>query len=92
MPVYAFTCEACGPFDLARPMAESGAPARCPSCGADAGRVYTPPGIALLDRPVRRALDVEEKSAHEPDVLAEKRPGRPLPHRHEPSPPWVLSH
>ncbi len=91
MPVYAFTCEGCGPFDLMRPMAESGAPARCPRCGTAAARVFTPPGLALLEAPLRRALDVEDRSAHEPDVVSE-RSGRSLPHSHEPSPPWVLSH
>jgi putative FmdB family regulatory protein len=91
MPVYEFTCQGCGPFDLMRPMAESGAPADCPSCGATAARVFTPPAVALLDAPFRRVLDSEDKSAHEPDVVSE-RSGRPLPHSHEPSPPWVLSH
>ena len=91
MPVYAFTCEGCGPFDLTRPMAESGAAARCPRCGTGARRIFTPPGLALLEEPIRRALDVEYRSAHEPDVVAARR-GRPLPHRHEPAPPWVLSH
>jgi putative FmdB family regulatory protein len=91
VPVYAFICEGCGPFDLSRPMSESGAEAACPMCGAGARRVFTPPGLALLARPVRRALEVEEKSAHEPDVAREKR-GRPLPHAHGPGPPWVLSH
>ena len=56
-----------------------------------ARRVFTPPGLALLARPVRRALELEEKSAHEPDVVTEKR-GRPLPHRHAKAPPWVLAH
>lgn len=91
MPVYAFTCEGCGTFELTRPMAESDSPARCPSCGASARRVFTPPGLALLAKPLRRVLDDEHRSAHEPDVVATRR-GRPLPHRHEPSPPWVLSH
>jgi hypothetical protein len=53
--------------------------------------VFSPPGIALLERPVRRALDIQEKSAHEPEVVSEKR-GRPMPHRHTPSPPWVIGH
>jgi putative FmdB family regulatory protein len=91
MPVYSFTCAGCGPFDVVRPMAEAGAPARCPACGSDARRVFSPPGLALMARPVRRALDLEEKSAHEPDVVSEKR-GRPMPHRHAPSPPWTLGH
>jgi putative FmdB family regulatory protein len=91
MPVYAFTCAGCGGFELTRPMVQAAAPARCPTGGRAAGGVYPPPGLAVLARPVRRALDIEEKSAHEPVVVGEKR-GRPLPHRHSPPPPWVLSH
>ena len=91
MPVYAFTCAGCGPFELTRPMADAGAPTRCPACGKAARRVFTPPGLARLAAPLRRVLDQEDKSVHEPDVVTERR-GRPLPHRHEPSPPWVLSH
>jgi hypothetical protein len=53
--------------------------------------VFTPPGLRLLVKPLRGALEREEKSAHEPDVVSAK-VGRPLPHRHDPSPPWVLSH
>jgi putative FmdB family regulatory protein len=91
MPLYAFTCVGCGPFELIRPMADAGAPARCPDCGIEARRVFTPPGLALLAAPLRRALDHEQRSAHEPGVVAERR-GGPMPHRHDPAPPWVLSH
>jgi putative FmdB family regulatory protein len=91
VPIYAFACVACGPFDLTRGAAEAGADAACPRCGMTARRVFTPPGLAVLARPLRGALDREEKSAHEPDVVSRKA-GRPMPHRHEASPPWVLSH
>jgi putative FmdB family regulatory protein len=91
VPSYAFACAGCGPFELARPMAEAGSAARCPACGTEARRVFTPPGLARLAKPVRSALDMEEKSAHEPAVVADKR-GRPLPHRHAAAPPWVLTH
>ncbi|MEA2289860.1 MAG: hypothetical protein QOD55_1857 [Solirubrobacteraceae bacterium] len=91
MPIYAFTCRACGSFDMTRPVADAGAPAACPRCGDDARRVFTAPGLALLATPVRGLLDREEKSAHVPEVVGEKA-GRALPHRHEPTPPWVLSH
>jgi putative FmdB family regulatory protein len=91
MPLYAFACAACGPFDARRPVTEAGAPARCPACGAEARRMFTPPGLARLARPLRRALDSEERSAHEPAVVA-SRQGAPLPHHHSPAPPWVLSH
>jgi hypothetical protein len=72
-------------------MTEADSPGTCPACGVPARRVFTPPGLALLTRPLRRALDLEEKSAHEPSVVTEKR-GRPMPHRHGPAPPWMLSH
>jgi putative FmdB family regulatory protein len=91
VPIYAFECAGCGPFELVRSMTEADSPGTCPACGVPARRVFTPPGLALLTRPLRRALDLEEKSAHEPSVVTEKR-GRPMPHRHGPAPPWMLSH
>lgn len=97
MPIYAFTCGACGPFDVVRSAAESAQPAACPTCQRMTRRVFTPPNLALLPRPLRRVREREEKSAHEPDVVTHKQ-GRPLPHRHghghgahHPM-PWVLTH
>jgi putative FmdB family regulatory protein len=89
--LYAFTCAGCGPFDLVRPMADASSPARCPACGAPARRVFTPPRLRLVAAPHRVALESEERSAHEPEIARVKR-GRPMPHRHGASPPWVLSH
>jgi putative FmdB family regulatory protein len=74
MPIYAFDCPGCGPFEL---RTEVGAAGCCPDCGGDARRVFTPPGLARLSTPMRRARDMEERSAHEPAVVNEKR-GRPL--------------
>jgi putative FmdB family regulatory protein len=91
MPIYAFTCARCGSFELMRPVEEAAAPVACATCGEDARRVFTPPGLARVARPMRRALDLEERSAHEPGVVTEKQ-GRPLPHRHPATPPWVLTH
>jgi putative FmdB family regulatory protein len=91
VPIYAFTCGPCGPFEVTRSVAQAGAPAWCPTCGAEARRVFTPPGIALLAKPVRGLLELEQKSAHEPAVVSEKT-GRPRPHAHQPTPPWMLSH
>ena len=91
MPVYAFSCAGCGEFDVTRPMDQAAAPAPCPMCGTEARRRFTAPGLTLLRRPARSALEREEKSAYEPAVVGEKR-GRPLGHRHSPTPPWVLSH
>jgi putative FmdB family regulatory protein len=89
MPVYVFTCEECGPFELSRPMAETGRAADCPSCLREARRVFTPPSLTRLARPVRQALETEEASAHEPRVVTQKL-GRPLPQHRSPAPPRVL--
>jgi hypothetical protein len=51
--------------------------------------VFTPPRLTRLATPVRRALETEEASAHEPRVVTGKR-GRPLRQRREPVPPWVM--
>jgi hypothetical protein len=69
-------------------MAEAGSRTCCPTCQREARRVFTPPRLARLAAPVRRALETEEASAHEPRVVTEKR-GRPL-RRQEPVPPWVM--
>jgi putative FmdB family regulatory protein len=89
MPVYVFSCHGCGPFELTRPMAVAGAAAYCPTCLGEARRVFTPPSLTRLATPMRRVLEKEEASAHEPRVVTEKR-GRPLRQRPEPVPPWIL--
>jgi putative FmdB family regulatory protein len=91
MPVYVFTCPACGRFEESRPMARAGDRASCPTCRGQARRVFTPPNLPLLAAGVRRALSAEETSAHEPRVVREKR-GRPMPRlATPPTPSWVLS-
>lgn len=94
MPIYAFACPECGPFDVSRPMADAAAPASCDTCGAPASRVFTPPRLAALARPVRGLLDREERSGHEPDVVTQKG-GTPMHHHHHGGSapmPWVMSH
>jgi putative FmdB family regulatory protein len=91
MPIYAFACTDCGPFEVLRPVAQAAAEASCPACHSNAQRVFTAPGLGRLDTSLRRALDMEERSGHEPDVAVKKR-GRPIPHRHAPAEPWVLGH
>ena len=89
MPMYVFTCDECGSFQLARSMAESGSQAFCPTCQREARRVFTPPHLARLAPPLRRAMETEEASADEPRVVTKKH-GHPLRHAPEPVPPWVM--
>jgi putative FmdB family regulatory protein len=79
MPLYAFSCDACGVFDVWRPVTD--AAADCPTCGGPARRHFTPPGVARLPAPLRRARDREERSAHVPEVVSAP-VGRPLPFGH----------
>ena len=83
-----FSCHDCGPYELSRPMADTGKAAHCPVCLREARRVFTPPGLTRLAAPVRRVLETEEASAYEPRVVTQKA-GRPLPQRQSRKPPWV---
>jgi putative FmdB family regulatory protein len=92
MPLYAFACETCGPFEEWRPHSESSSPSRCPVCQAAARRLYTPPGLVRTPAPVRRARHLEEKSAHEPEVVQGSPtalPGRRLRGPASSTQPWV---
>ena len=92
MPLYAFSCAACGAFDLWREAGAAGYPAVCPTCGHEARRRFTPPGLARTPARLRRAREAEERSGHEPAVVSQPS-GRPLPgHAHGAHPPWMLGH
>ena len=81
MPVYEYTCETCGPLELRLSMLDASASRTCPTCDAPARRRFTPPGVARTPAPLRAARDREERSAHEPEVVAAPC-GRPLPGHH----------
>lgn len=76
MPVYEYLCEAHGPFEAMRPMAEYAAPCACPDCGTDAPRVMlTVPRLATMDGDHRSAHATNERSAHEPKSTRTHGPG-----------------
>jgi putative FmdB family regulatory protein len=88
---YDFICEGCGPFELDRRMALASDPATCPTCGGPGRRVFSPPSVAHTPARLRRALELEERSAHEP-AIADRPRGLPLPslHRHAQTPPRAV--
>ena len=69
MPRYGYRCPQCGPFDLMRPMAESGAPADCPGCGQPAARTISTPYVNLMSATRRKAHQINERSSAEPGVV-----------------------
>jgi putative FmdB family regulatory protein len=82
VPQYAFTCAACGPFEVWRRAQDAAAPLRCPTCGGVALRRFTAPGVRRMPAALRAARDREDKSASAPEVVTAKT-GRPMPgHAH----------
>jgi putative FmdB family regulatory protein len=76
MPVYEYLCEAHGPFEAIRPMAEYAMPCACPTCGTDAPRVMlTVPRLAAMESGRRRAHETNERAAHAPKSTRTHGPG-----------------
>ncbi len=105
MPVYDYSCDACGVFAVHRPMAEYREPHDCPSCGVPAPRVLlTPPRLAGMESARRTAFQTNERAAHSPrqasahtymDPAAGARAARDASGGAKTFPgarPWMISH
>lgn len=81
MPVYDYHCAACDTeFTLLLPMSRSGDPAPCPSCAHAAARVISAPHLSTMRADVRKAHQVNERSAHEPQMRQGHRCGAGCSH------------
>lgn len=69
MPTYSYHCTRCGEFDLVRPMAQVGEPARCPDCGEPGRRTWGAPPLRSVAPALTRALDTSAASADAPAVV-----------------------
>jgi putative FmdB family regulatory protein len=69
MAIYEFRCDHDGPFEVIRPLGSAPESTACPVCAGEAGRVYSTPMISLAPRALVAALDHEEKTRHEPDIV-----------------------
>jgi putative FmdB family regulatory protein len=76
MPTYGFRCTSCGPFDVHRAMADLVVSERCPGCAEPASRVFGAPALRGQAPALRRALDAQAGSAHEPAVVTSTPPSR----------------
>jgi putative FmdB family regulatory protein len=82
MAIYEYRCEADGSFDVVRPMGTAPASVACPECASESMRVFSNPMISFAPRALVAALDHEEKSRHEPEVVTSLPPTgarRPTP-------------
>ena len=78
MPLYDYACRRCGPFRKWRGMSAYDKPAKCPNCGKAARRSVTAPMLGMRDAALRKAHEINERSAHEPRLVHRKR-GDPIP-------------
>jgi putative FmdB family regulatory protein len=95
MPVYAYICPSCGPFEQRRPSSEASESASCPACQSAAIRKYTAPNLFKTPPALAAALLRSEKSAHEPEVVRRpaSRESRPAAKpRVGQGRPWQIGH
>lgn len=69
MPLYLFACPNCGQFDHSCAMRDVAETTACPRCAKVARRRWTTPATQLVATGVRAALDAQDASRHEPQVV-----------------------
>jgi putative FmdB family regulatory protein len=69
MAIYEYRCERDGAFDVMRPIGTAPASVTCPECAGEAVRVFSNPMVSFAPRALVAALDHEEKTRYEPEVV-----------------------
>jgi putative FmdB family regulatory protein len=67
--IYEYRCERDGAFEVTRAIGTAPASIMCPACARAAGRVFSSPMVSLAPRALVAALDHEERTRHEPEVV-----------------------
>ena len=69
MAIYEYRCERDGAFDVVRPIGTAPPSVTCPECAGEAARVFSNPMVSFAPRALVAALDHEQKTRYEPDVV-----------------------
>ena len=69
MAIYEYRCERDGPFEVTRPIGTAPASIACPECASEAARVFSSLMVSFAPRELVAALDHEEKTRTDPDVV-----------------------
>jgi putative FmdB family regulatory protein len=67
--IYEYRCERDGSFEVIRPIGTAPTSIACPQCERKSERVFSSPTVFRTPRELVAALDHEEKTRHEPDVV-----------------------
>jgi putative FmdB family regulatory protein len=69
MAIYEYRCEADGAFEVIRPIGTAPASVACPECANESLRVFSNPMVSFAPRALVAALDHEQKTRYEPEVV-----------------------
>ena len=69
MAIYEYRCERDGTFEVTLPIGTAPASIACPTCADEAERVFSSPMVSFAPRELVAALDHEEKTKTNPDVV-----------------------
>jgi putative FmdB family regulatory protein len=69
MATYEYRCDQDGAVEVTRALGTAPESIVCPVCSGEARRVFSPPMLTPTPPALRGALDHEEKTRHEPDVV-----------------------
>jgi putative FmdB family regulatory protein len=67
--IYEYRCRRDGTFEVTRPIGTAPTSIACPQCSSNAERVFSSPMVSFAPRALVAALDREEKTRHEPEVV-----------------------
>jgi putative FmdB family regulatory protein len=67
--LYEYRCGQDGPFDVMLPLGTAPATHACPECAGDSARVFSSPAMKTMNRELFRALEHEDKSRTNPEVV-----------------------
>lgn len=92
MPLYEFNCETCGTFEKFRSMSEASEPMLCPTCEAEAKRIYSVAGLITTPSALRSRID----QSAEPRVVNRSEVKKSHTHKHDRNHhhgrPWMIGH
>jgi putative FmdB family regulatory protein len=74
--IYEYRCEDDGPFSVRLPLGSAPPAMACPQCARESRRMFSPPALRRVPGDLVRALDHDEKTRYEPDIVTSL-PSRP---------------
>jgi putative FmdB family regulatory protein len=80
--LYDYRCDDDGDFEISRPIGTAPGSIACPVCMNEARRVFSSPILMSTPPALVAALDHEEKTRHEPDIVTSLPP--PPAHKRTP--------